>query len=154
MSRRAQYQDWEVALAHELVASARSLQQLRQGLVILIPVLTGSSMEQTATLLGVRKSYVCLLRRKLREAGREVLAVREERGGRRRQLMSLAQETQFLAPLRQAATQQGGIPMSVVHAALEQSVGKPVPRSTAYRLLVRQGWQAAPTRPVTWRATG
>jgi transposase len=152
MSRTARYQDWEVALARELVASARSPQQLRQGLAILIPVLTGASIEQTATLLGIRKSCVCALRRKLRVAGRAVLAAREERGGRRRELMSRAQETQFLAPLRQAAAQQGGIPLAVVHAALERSVGKPVPRSTVYRLLVRQGWQTAATRPATWRA--
>jgi transposase len=151
MARRAQYKDWEIALAQELVTSARSVQQLRQGLSILIPVQTGSSIDNTAKLLGVRKSCVFMLRRDLRESGREVLAVRNARGGRRHQLLSAAQEAQFLYPFRTRAAQQGGIRLAEVHVAFERLVGKRVPRSTVFRLLIRQGWQASSTRPLVWR---
>ena len=151
MARRAQYKEWEIALAQELVASARSVQQLRQGLSILIPVKTGSSIDSTAKLLGIRKSCVFTLRRDLRESGREVLAVRNVRGGRRHQFLSAGQEAQFLQPFRTRAVQQGGIRLADVHVAFERLVGKRVPRSTVYRLLVRQGWRASSTKPLAWR---
>lgn len=119
MTRRAYYPQWQIALAQELVDSAKRVQQLRQGLAVLIPVLTGASITTTAQVLGLRKSSVFLLRRKLRESGREVLADRERRGGRRRELMSDTDELEFLQSLRALAASQGGLRMSVMHAALE-----------------------------------
>ena len=154
MARRARYKEWEIALAQELVVSARSLQQLRQGLSILIPVQTGSSIDNTAKLLGIRKSCVFMLRRNLRESGREVLAVRNVRGGRRHQFLSAVQEAQFLNPFRAMAAEQGGIRFADIHRAFERRVGKRVPRSTVYRLLIRQGWRAGSTKPLAWRFPG
>ena len=121
---------------------------------ILIPVKTGSSIDNTAKLLGIRKSCVFMLRRDLRESGREVLAVRNERGGRRHQFLSAAQESQFLNPFRTIAAEQGGIRFADIHLAFERRVGKRVPRSTVYRLLIRQGWRASSTKPLAWRVPG
>ena len=130
------------------------VQQLRQGLSILIPVKTGSSIDNTAKLLGIQKSCVFMLRRDLRESGRDVLAVRDVRGGRRHQFLSAAQESQFLNPFRTMAAEQGGIRFADIHLAFERRVGKRVPRSTVYRLLIRQGWRASSTKPAAWRVPG
>ena len=53
MARTSTYEEQEIQEAIRLVESDKTLQQLRQGQAILIPALTGASMEATARILGL-----------------------------------------------------------------------------------------------------
>jgi transposase len=141
MGRTARYEEDELALAKQVVGSAKTLQQLRQGQAILLPALTGASMDTTADILGIGRNHVCVLRRQFRQAGGGTFGERDRRGGRRRQLMSIEEEKAFLAPWMERAKAGGVLVVPPIHAAYEQRVGKPVPRSTIYRLLARHGWR-------------
>lgn len=141
MARTARHEEYEIEAAKRLAAEARSLMQLRQSQSILIPALTGASMDKTAEILGMSRSRVCVLRRRFRASGGQGVDGKEKRGGRRRALMSVEQETAFLAPWVEKAHGGGVLVAPPIHAALEEAVGHAVPKSTVYRLLARHGWR-------------
>ena len=108
---------------------------------MLLPALTGASMETTATLLGLGRNQVCVLRRQFRVPDKApLLGDQDRRGGRRRELLSLEEEAQFVQGWIDQAKEEGALAVALIHAALEKKVGKPVPRSTIYRMLHRHGW--------------
>lgn len=129
----------EVRAALAAAAIAQSVAQLRQSQAILIPALTGVSLEVTARLLGVSRNHICMLRRLFRN-GSAVTAA-SPRGGRRRALMSLAEEASFLAACLSATRPMREPDAGFIHTAFERAVGRPVPKSTIYRLLARHGWR-------------
>jgi hypothetical protein len=139
MARKAQYGEFELAVAMELVRSAKTLQQLRQGQAILLPALTGASIETTARILGVGRNQVSVLRRLLRNAGGTTFGEKDRRGGRHRQLMTAEEEAGFLAPWVEKVKDSQDSLVPGIHAAYEKKVGKQVPRSTIYRLMARHG---------------
>ena len=98
MARTATYNDQEIQKAAQLVESAKTIQQLREGQSILIPALTGATMDETAKVLGIGRNYVLVLRRQFRAEGGPTFSERDRRGGRRCALMSLEEEQAFLAP--------------------------------------------------------
>jgi transposase len=141
MGRVAVHEQGEVEAAQELARSAKSLMQPRQSQAILIPALTGASLQTTARILGLSRDRVCVLRRQFRADGRQGVDAQEKRGGRRRELMSRQEEVEFLKPWSAAAQEGGVLVVSPIHAALERLVGRKVPKSTVYRMLARHGWR-------------
>ena len=141
MARTATYNDQEIQSAAQLVESAKTIQQLREGQSILIPALTGATMDETAKVLGIGRNYVCVLRRQFRAKGGPTFSERDRRGGRRRALMSLEEEQAFLAPWIDQAKSGGVISIPPIQSALESRIGKKVPPSTVYRMLSRHGWR-------------
>lgn len=141
MARPAHYQDEELAWAKLLIETATTVQQLRRGQAMLLPALTGASIDTTATLLGLGRNQVCVLRRQFRAPDQAPrLGDQDQRGGRRRELLSLEEETRFVQAFIDQARQGGALTVALIHAALEKKVGKRVPRSTLHRMLGRHGW--------------
>ena len=141
MGRIANHGELEIEAAKRLAVEAKSLMQLRQSQAILIPALTGASMDTTTEILGLGRNRVCVLRREFRASGNQGVEAKEKRGGRRHQLMTVEQEIAFLAPWVEKAADGGVLVVPPIHAALEWAVGHSVPKSTAYRLLARHGWR-------------
>jgi transposase len=81
------------------------------------------------------------LRRQFRASGGQGLDAQEQRGGRRRELMSQQDEIKFLTPWAEQAQDGGVLVVPPIHAALERAVGYKVPKSTVYRMLARHGWR-------------
>ena len=141
MARPAHYQDAELAWAKLLIETATTVQQLRRGQAMLLPALTGASMDTTATLLGLGRNQVCVLRRQFRAPDQApLLGEQDQRGGRRRELLSLEEEARFVQGFIDQTKQGAALSVALIHAALEKKVGKRVPRSTVHRMLGRQGW--------------
>jgi len=69
------------------------------------------------------------------------------RGGRRRENLTPAEEEALLADFRKPAQHGGILVVSEIRAAYERAVGHPVPKSTVYRMLARQGWRKLAPRP-------
>lgn len=142
MARIARNDEGEIKVALQLVAEATTLQELRQGQAILLPALTGATMDTTAEVLGLSRDRVCVLRRQFSELAKSArVVIGERRGGRRRELMSLEEEEAFLAPWVAKADTGGVLVVPPIHLAFQEQVGHKVPKSTVYRLLARHGWR-------------
>jgi transposase len=61
--------------------------------------------------------------------------------GRRKALLSVEQEAEFLAPWTEQAQEAGLLVLSPIRAALAQRLGRPVAASVVWRLLARHGWR-------------
>jgi transposase len=72
---------------------------------------------------------------------RQVSAPRKVWGGRRRSLMSVEAEKEFLRPWEEQAKTGGVLVLSPIRAALAQKLGRKVNRSVVWRLLERHGWR-------------
>lgn len=130
MGRVAHHSELEIEAAKRLAAEAKSMMQLRESQAILVPALTGASLEMTAEIPGLGRNRVCVLPRQFRASGRQGVAAQEKRGGRRHQLMTVEQEIAFLAPRVEKAAEGVVLIVPPIHAALELAVGHRVPKST------------------------
>jgi len=140
MARPRQIDAALVAKARRVVTETQDLTQFRAAQAVLLPALADTTLEQTATLLGVGRATVPRLQQRFRHAS-SPSHPRTRWGGRRRALLTLDQEQAFLAPWVQAAQEAGVLVVSPIRAALAQHLGRPVSASVVYRLLTRHGWR-------------
>lgn len=129
-----------VAKARQVVARTADIEQLRAAQAVLLPAVASATLEQTAAILGVGRATVARLQQRFGQSVRPA-ARRPRWGGRRKALLSIEQETQFLAPWAVQAKQAGVLVLSPIRAALAQRLGRPVAASVVWRLLARHGWR-------------
>jgi len=129
-----------VAKARRVAAQATDVEQLRAAQAVLLPALASATLEQTATVLGVGRATVPRLQERFRQSVRPG-AKRPRWGGRRKALLSLEEEQEFLAPWAEQAQQAGILVLSPIRAALAQRLGRAVAASVVWRLLARHGWR-------------
>ena len=142
MARIARYDEKELKAALQLVTDATSLQELRQGQAILLPALTGATLDTTSEILGLSRDRVCVLRRQFSELSKNTpMVIGKPRGGRRRELISLDEEKAFLTPWIEKAGAGGVLVVHLIHVAFQERIGHKVPKSTVYRMLARHGWR-------------
>lgn len=117
------------------------MKQLRAAQAVLLPALAHTTLEQTAALLGVGRATVPRLQQSFRE-DLEPPRVPRRWGGRRRAMMTVEEETAFLAPWAEQAREAGVLVVSPLRTALAEKLGrKKVAPSVVYRLLARHGWR-------------
>lgn len=127
--------------ARQMLAQARTVEQLRQAQAVVLPLDHGLSLEQTARAIGQSVTWTCRLRNRFM-AGQVVGdGSTPARGGRRHQNMTPEQERAALAPFLQRAAAGGILVVSQLKAELEQSLGRPMALSSVYKLLHRHGWR-------------
>jgi transposase len=129
-----------VAKARQRVARATDMEQLRAAQAVLLPAVASATLEQTAAILGGGRATVARLQQRFRQSLRHA-ARRPRWGGRRKGLLSLEQEAEFLAPWAEQAKEAGVLVLSPIRAALAQRLGRPVAASVVWRLLARHGWR-------------
>ena len=133
-----------VAAARQVVTNTADIAQLRAAQAVLLPAIASTTLEQTATILGVSRASVARLQIRFRETP-ATASKRPRWGGRRKALLSTREEEEFLAPWAVQAKDAGLLVLSPLRAALAQRVGRPVAASVVWRLLARHGWrQVAP----------
>lgn len=134
--------DWTlVSKAQATVAGATDIRQLKAAQAVLLPAITGATLEQTASLLGVGRASVHRLQQQFRQGIQEPSRPRKKWGGRRRALLSWDEEEAFLAPWVEPARQAGVLVVSPLRAALAEKLGRRIASSVVYRLLARHGWR-------------
>lgn len=129
-----------VATARQVVTSTADLDQLRAAQAVLLPAITGATLEQTAAILGVSRASVARLQIRFRQTPKAG-PKRRRWGGRRKALLTLQEEEEFLAPWAAQSKEAGLLVLSPVRAALAQQLGRPVAASVVWRLLARHGWR-------------
>ena len=141
MARPAQLTSEMEQAALQKVNEAKSARELRTGLSVLIPKRCGCTNAVVGELLGIGIATVVRMQRQIREQVDGTLKEKGKWGGRRRQLMSMAEEEAFLRPWVEQAEHGGVLVVPPIHKALEERLGRTVHLSTVYRLLARHGWR-------------
>lgn len=126
--------------AQQALREAETVEELRQAQAVVLPLLLGVSMEQTAAVLGVPVGWTCQLRRRFINAGHLVPRKPVPLQGPRA-YMSRAEEVAFLASFIECASQGQIVVVAEIRAAFEQLVGRRTAPSTIYYLLKRHGWR-------------
>ena len=129
-----------MARARHVVACAADVDELRAAQAVLLPAMAAATLEQTAAILGVSRATVGPLQQRFGQSA-QARAARSRWGGRRRALLSVAEEAEFLAPWAEQAKTAGVLVLSPIRAALAQRLGRPVAASVVWRLLARHGWR-------------
>lgn len=139
MSRTAGGQQF-IDKAKELLTKARTVQELRQAQAVVLPLVFNMSLEQTSSIIGVSKGWVCQLRTDfIRNNGNVEQKV--SRGGRYRENLSLKEEAEFLSPFIEKAKAGGILVVTEIKEALETRLGRRIALASAYNLLHRHNWR-------------
>ena len=128
--------------AKQVVSQTTDIKELKAAQAVLLPALADTTLEQTASLLGVGRASVHRLQQQFRRGVQAPSVPRKKWGGRRRALLSWEEEQAFLAPWLEPARQAGVLVVSPLRAALAERLGRrKVAPSVVYRLLARHGWR-------------
>jgi transposase len=147
MARKPRSAAAAVTAAEQVVRTTGDARELRRALAVLLPSVHGLTIADTARVIGRTKASVSRLRAEFfRQAGQPERP-RPQWGGRRREYMTLAQETAFLEPFLAQAGQGGILVVAPLKTAYEKAIERTVPDSTVYRLLARHGWRKIAPRP-------
>ena len=141
MSRPCQIDLIAIKRARAVVARAQDADELRCAQAILLPALTGATLEETAALLGVGRSSVPRLQARFRQRSVAGKVVPRNWGGRRRAHLTWKEEEKFLAPWEEQAREGRMLVVSSLRAAFAQKIGRPVAATVVYRMLERHGWR-------------
>ena len=125
--------------AQRALREAQTVEELRQAQAVVLPLLLGVSIEQTACVLGVSKGWACQLRRRFIAAGCLVRRPPPEEAPNA--YLKRAEEVAFLAPFIERAKAGQIVVVAEVRAALEQRLGRRTAPSTVYNLLHRHAWR-------------
>jgi len=130
-----------ISSARQVVRTTQDIREFRQALAVLLPAELNASLEQTAQVLGVGRATVPRLQSGFRQRDDSGGIGRRGWGGRRRMLMSVEEEREFLRPWAEQAQTGGVLVLSPIRAALAQRLGRKVAASVVYRFLARHGWR-------------
>lgn len=123
------------------IASATTIEQLRQAQAVALPLQYGMSMEQTAQAIGLSKGWACRLRNQF-IAGRVVGDKgKSVRGGRHREHFTPEREAELLKPFFESASVGGILVVGQIKPQLEAELGRKMALSTVYKLLHRHNWR-------------
>ena len=141
MARKARGEK-DLAWAREIVATARSVDELRHAQAILLPLELGLSLEQTALAIGRSISLTCKLRnRKRRERANEIPVKKQKRELRNRATTTLTREAALLDQVLAEAASGGVVVVPRLKPAFEKALGRKIALSTLYRMLARHDWR-------------
>ena len=140
MARRPGGQE-HLRAAQALLWRARTADELRTAQAVLLPIVLGLSIEQTAQAIGRSAGATCTIRTRFcRVAAGEQALPRTKSELRNRALVSLESEARLIARVCGSARQANAAMIPRLKVALEAEVGRAVAWSSVYRLLQRHGW--------------
>ena len=127
--------------AFQAIASATTVEQLRQAQAVVLPLQYGMSLEQAAQAIGLSKGWTCRLRNEF-IAGKAVGDKgNSARGGRHREHFTPEREAELLKPFLEPASIGGILVVSQIKPQLEAALGREMALSTVYKLLHRHNWR-------------
>jgi len=127
--------------AHQQVETARTAEEMKRALAVVLPAELGVTQAGAAQVLGIGlatlKRYQAGMFREAHKKGLQ----RRNRGGRHNETISLEMECAFLGEWAQKASEGGVVVVNQLREALQRRVGAKVPLYTMYRMLARHGWR-------------
>lgn len=141
MSRPASGDDQILVNAREAIASAQTVEQLRQAQAVVLPLDYAMSLADTAHVIGVSPGWACQLRRRFMQGRISGTPDSPKPGGRKRQNLSVSEEKEFLAPFLESAATGGVLVVGQIKVALDKRLGRTVSLASVYNLLHRHNWR-------------
>ena len=130
-----------LAKAREMLAKAKTVEELRQAQALILPLEYGFSIEQVAAITGISRGWAGRLRARFIRNARNPAQAPQKRGGRRRENMSIEDEAAFLAPFLDRAAKGEILVVSKIKQALDAHLGREVALPSVYNLLHRHNWR-------------
>lgn len=127
--------------ALQVIASAVTLEQLRQAQAVVLPLRFGLSLKETAQITGLSAGWTSKLRNRFIQGKPVGDGSVPARGGRRRQNFTLEQEVEVLKPFLEQAREGKILVVGQIKPELEQALGRPMALSSVYALLHRHNWR-------------
>ncbi len=133
------------ALAERL-KKAKGRPEFQRIQCVLIRVTLGSTASEIARILGWSTSTVHVIHSRWAKEGEAIFDLKAK-GGRRNQYLTVEEEAAFLSPFLAKAEAGGVLNANEIKAAFESLTGRPVAKSTIYRMLERWDWRKIVPRP-------
>jgi transposase len=127
--------------ALQAIASAKTVEQLRQAQSVVMPLQYGMSLGQTAQAVGISSGWVCRLRNQFIRGEVVDDGSTPARGGRHRENFTYEQEAELLKPFLDEASKGGILVVGKIKPKLEAALGREMGLSTLYKLLHRHNWR-------------
>src|SRR5579863_7903575 len=112
--------------------------QFQRVLCIWLKLLFSLTSTDIALAIGWKPSSVRNVQARFKKHGPQCFLIKPK-GGRRRENMSFDREAHILDKFARRARRGFALDVEQLHKAYETSVGRPVSRSTIYRLIARHG---------------
>ncbi len=120
--------------AYKVIKNAKTIQQFRQALAVVLPLDTDMDAEQISRTIGVSKNWVSQLRGKFI---RGQLVSRSEKGGRRNQIMTLQEEQTFMRSYLLHVHAGPKVNAKTLKLELEKILGRKVSQASVYNMINR-----------------
>ena len=120
--------------------------EFQRFLCIWLRVTHGLSTAEIARTLGLNVNTVRFTQKDFIDNGLPALT-ELKRGGRKRCLMPLEEEADFLRQFEEKAGQGELLVVNEIKVALEKHLGRTIHKATVYRILYRHGWRKLAPRP-------
>ena len=128
--------------ARALMQQAKTADELRTAQAVLLPLVLGLSLEQTALAIGRSTSAVCTMRMRFCRIAEGVAEPpRSKHDLRNRAHATLEQEHRLLVSVCGRSSHAGPMLVPRLKDAMEAQFGQTVALSSVYRLLQRHGWR-------------
>ena len=131
----------------KLLKQARNLGEHKRIQCILLRARDQMNAQQISEVVGYHVNTVRRLHHEYLHLGEAALKL-QDRGGRRRENMTLKGEERFLKKFKKKAEAGELSEISQLHSSYEKEVGRRIPPSTIYRLLQRHQWRKIVPRPL------
>jgi transposase len=125
-------------LVHNALQTSQTKLEFQKVLCVWMKLALNLTSRQIALLLGWTPARVRKVQSRYSQQGIQYF-YGKSRGGRRRENLSLSRESDILHKFVRQAKRGTSLNVSQIRKAYELSVGKPVSRSTIYRLIERHG---------------
>ena len=127
--------------ALKVIASAKTIEQLRQAQAVVLPLQYSMGLEQTAQAIGLSKGWTCRLRNQFIAGETVGDQGKSVRGGRRRENFTIEREAELLKPFLESASSGGIMVVGQIKPQLEVALGRTMSLSSVYSLLHRHNWR-------------
>lgn len=122
--------------------NAKTAEDLRLALAVLLPLEQGLSIQQTADIIGRSVGATCSMRTRFGRVLQGLQAIpRHKQQLRNRAHADLLLEAQVLDEVLASAAQGGVVIIPRLKPAIEAKLGKSIALSGVYRMLARHGWR-------------
>lgn len=129
-----------------LMKTAKTVSEIKRIQCVYFRVKYDYSPEQISDMVGYHPCYVKQVQSHYWKEGEISLPVKQ-RGGRRRENLSIDEEKTLLAGFTEKASSGGVLEVAKIREAYTNKIKKKVPGSTVYRMLHRHGWRKIAPRP-------
>jgi len=130
----------------DALSQAKDKWQYQRVMAVWLRAKCGLGAKDVAESVGWSKNSVHQIQSRYLNEGAQVFGG-PGRGGRRRENLTLAGESDLLSPFIAAAKGGGVLTVAEIHEAYEKRLGGSVSLSTVYRMLARHGWRKIVPRP-------